>query len=336
MGNSRVDRGLSRRFQFLLQLRSTMQNQFFPLVIAVVMLALGLTLTVDDFRRAATLRRPLLVALVCQSLLLPGLCLLIAEAFDLSPNLAIGLMLMAATPGGTLANVLSHLVGGDLALNLTLTAINAVLSIFAIPAILAFSIDWFLDEGRVLPLQFDKFFSVFALVLIPTAIGIAVRHRYPGLARRLQTPVKVFAALLMVVAIGVALAGGNTTIWNNVGVLSAAVVSFCAVSLTVGYLVPRLMRLAPRQAIAVSLEIGLHNTVVAIGIALSPQLLNNVEMATPAAIYGGLAPLIALTFVFAVRRLDPAHRAARRSEQPDQTDQTDRPDDLVTEPPTGR
>jgi BASS family bile acid:Na+ symporter len=85
-------------------------------------------------------------------------------------------------------------------------------------------------------------------------------------------------------------------------------VSFCAVSLTVGYLVPRRMHLAPRQAIAVRLEIGLHNAVVAVGIALSPQLLNNAEMATPAAVYGIFAPLIALTFVFAVRRLDPAYR----------------------------
>jgi bile acid:Na+ symporter, BASS family len=68
------------------------------------------------------------------------------------------------------------------------------------------------------------------------------------------------------------------------------------------------MHLAPRQAIAVSLEIGLHNAVVAVGIALSPQLLNNAEMATPAGVYGIFAPLIALTFVFAVRRLDPAYR----------------------------
>jgi bile acid:Na+ symporter, BASS family len=114
--------------------------------------------------------------------------------------------------------------------------------------------------------------------------------------------------LLLVVAVVAGIAGGRATLWNNFGALSAAVVSFCAVSLTVGYLVPRRMHLAPRQAIAVSLEIGLHNAVVAVGIALSPQLLNNAEMATPAAVYGIFAPLIALTFVFAVRRLDPAYR----------------------------
>jgi bile acid:Na+ symporter, BASS family len=285
-----------------------MDNRFLPVVVGAVMLALGLTLTVADFRRAATVRRPLLVALICQSLILPVLCLLIAEALHLTPNLAVGLMLMAATPGGMLANLVSHLANGDLALNLTLTAINAVLAIFAIPAILAFSLSWFLGEGRFIPLQFDKFFMVFAMVLIPVAIGVAIRHRFPDFARRLQKVVRIAAAVLLVVAVVGGIAGGQSTLWENFGVLSAAVVSFCALSLTVGYLVSRWMKLAPRQAIAVSLEIGLHNAVVAVGIALSPQLLNNTDMAMPAAVYGIIGPLIALAFIVAVRRLDPAYR----------------------------
>ena len=285
-----------------------MDNRFLPVVVGAVMLALGLTLTVADFRRAATVRRPLLVALICQSLILPVLCLLIAEALHLTPNLAVGLMLMAATPGGMLANLVSHLANGDLALNLTLTAINAVLAIFAIPAILAFSLSWFLGEGRFIPLQFDKFFMVFAMVLIPVAIGVAIRHRFPDFARRLQKVVRIAAAVLLVLAVVGGIAGGQSTLWENFGVLSAAVVSFCAISLTVGYLVSRWMKLAPRQAIAVSLEIGLHNAVVAVGIALSPQLLNNTDMAMPAAVYGIIGPLIALAFIVAVRRLDPAYR----------------------------
>jgi bile acid:Na+ symporter, BASS family len=285
-----------------------MDNRYFPLVVVVVMLALGLTLTVDDFRRAAKLRRPLAVALICQSVLLPALCLLIAQALHLQPTLAVGLMLMAATPGGTMANIFSHLAGGDLALNLTLTAINAVLSIVALPAILAVAMTWFLGEGRFLPLQIDKFVGVIGLVLIPVAIGVAIRHRFPDLARRLQRPVRVLAAALLVLASVAAIAGGRTTLWHNIGVLIAAVVSFCAISLTVGYLAPRVMRLGPRQAIAVSLEIGLHNAVVAMGVALSPQLLNSPEMATPAAVYASIAPLIALAFILTVRRLDPAFR----------------------------
>ena len=293
-----------------------MDNRYWPLVVVIIMLALGLTLTVDDFKRAATLRKPLVVALACQSLLLPAVCLVIAEAFHLEPHLAVGLMLMAATPGGTMANLLSHLFYGDLALNLTLTAINAVLSVVALPAILAVSMAWFLGEGRFLPLQQDKLVAVIGLVLIPIAIGVAIRHRLPALARRLQKPVRIAAIALLVFAVLAAIAGGRTTLWHNFGVLSGAVVAFCAVSLTVGYLAPRLMRLAPRQAVAVSLEVGMHNAVVAMGIALSPQLLNSAEMATPAAIYSTVAPLLAVTFVFLARRVDPAFRAVSRSDAP--------------------
>jgi bile acid:Na+ symporter, BASS family len=274
----------------------------------VVMLALGLTLTIDDFKRAATLRRPLLVALLCQSLVLPTLCLLIAEAFHLQPNLAIGLMLMAATPGGTASSVLSHLVGGDLALNVSLTAINAVLSVFTLPAILAIATTWFRGAGHFIPLQPGKFATVFGFVLIPVAIGIAIRHRFPESALRLQRPVRILAAVLFVVVVVTSITAGHATLFNNLGVLSGAVVCFCVVSLTVGYLVPRVMRLAPRQAIAISLEIGMHNAALALGIALSPQLLNSMEMAMPAAVYGALAPLIALTFVFTMRRLDSSFR----------------------------
>jgi BASS family bile acid:Na+ symporter len=289
-----------------------MDNRFIPLVVVAVMLALGLTLTVTDFRRAAGLRRPLAVALLCQSALLPALCLLIAEAFGLHPNFAVGLMLMAAAPGGVMANILSHLAGGDLALNLTLTAINAVVSVVSLPAILALSMTWFIGEGQFIPLPMDKFLGVFGLVLVPTAIGVGIRHRFPDLARRLQTPVRIAAAVLLVVVIVAAVAGAAETLRRNLGVLSGAVVTFCAASLTVGYLTPRWMHLTPRQAIAVSLEIGMHNGVVAIGIALSPQLLNNAEMATPAAVYGVIAPFIALAFVTTVRRLDPAFRDLSR------------------------
>jgi len=279
-----------------------------PVVVAAVMLALGLTLTVADFRRAATVRRPLLVALICQALVLPTVCLLIAELVHLSPNLAVGLMLLAATPGGMLANLVSHLAGGDLALNLTLTAINAVLSIVATPAILAWSLTWFLGEGRFIPMQFDKFLALFAVVLIPVAIGVAIRHHIPDFARHLQRFAQLAATVFLVLGVVEGMVNSQAALWKNLGVLSVAIVTFCAVSLTVGYLVSRGMRLGPPQAIAISLEIGLHNAVVAVGIALSPQLLNNAEMALPAAVYAIVGPLIALAFVAAVRRLDPAYR----------------------------
>jgi len=125
------------------------------------------------------------------------------------------------------------------------------------------------------------------------------------------------AAAALLVAVGVtAIMQGGASLWHNFGVLIGAVVSFCVISLTVGYLAPRLMRLAPRQAIAASLEIGMHNAVVAMGVALSPQLLNSAEIANPAVVYAAVGPFIALSFALAVRRLDGAFRDVPRSDVP--------------------
>ncbi|WP_260860322.1 bile acid:sodium symporter family protein [Mycobacterium tilburgii] len=174
-----------------------MGNQYFPLVAAVVMLALGLTLTVADFKRAAALRRPLAVALLCQALVLPVLCLVIAGAFHLEPPLAVGLVLMAATLGGTMANILKSLVQRRSGAQPHAGGHQCCAVGLHLPVILAASMSWFLGEGRFIPLQLDKFFAVFALILIPTA----VRHRFPGFARRLQRPIKIVAAALVVLAV---------------------------------------------------------------------------------------------------------------------------------------
>jgi BASS family bile acid:Na+ symporter len=104
---------------------SVVTTVFLPIALGVIMLGLGMSLTVRDFKRVATVPKATAVALVCQVLLLPAICLGLILLFDLAPALAVGMMLLAASPGGTTANLFSHLAGGDVALNITLTAINA-------------------------------------------------------------------------------------------------------------------------------------------------------------------------------------------------------------------
>src|SRR5687767_14860292 len=103
---------------------SPLLTVFLPIALAIVMLGLGLSLTKADFLRVAQSPRAVLVALVCQVLVLPAICLGLVIAFDLAPELAVGMMLLAASPGGTTANLYSHLAGGDVALNISLTAVN--------------------------------------------------------------------------------------------------------------------------------------------------------------------------------------------------------------------
>jgi len=138
--------------------------------LAIIMFGLGMSLTLHDFRRVADAPTVATVALAIQLLLVPGICFGLVVAFNLVPLLAVGMMLLAAAPGGTAANLYSHLAGGDIALNSTLTAINSVLSVITLPIVVNLSIIHFMGGGTSIGLQQDKILQVVAVVLIPVAV----------------------------------------------------------------------------------------------------------------------------------------------------------------------
>ena len=124
---------------------------FLPIALGIIMLGLGLCLTIDDFKRVVVYPKAVIVGLSCQMLLLPVVCFGVASVFALPPALAVGLMLLAASPGGATANLFSHLAKGDVALNITLTAVNSVLSLFTLPLIVNFALEHFMGAGKVDP-----------------------------------------------------------------------------------------------------------------------------------------------------------------------------------------
>lgn len=277
-----------------------------PMALVVIMLGLGLSLTVEDFRKVISRPKPIVVALVCQTLILPVICFGIVYASALPAAIAVGMMLLAASPGGSSANLYSHLAGGDVALNITLTTINTVLALVTLPIIVNFSLMFFYGEGKVIPLQIDKVLQIFGLVLIPVAIGMLVRNRYPELAAALDKPVKILSSLFLAGIVLVALIQEWNTLVTWGPVIGLATLAFNLISLAVGYGVPRLMRLDRRQAIAICMEVGIHNSTLVIAIAMSPTLLNNSEMAIPPAIYGLIAYITAAVVVFLIKRSGPA------------------------------
>jgi BASS family bile acid:Na+ symporter len=273
-----------------------------PLALGVIMLGLGLSLTLDDFRRVARQPGPILVALLCQTVLLPLLCFALVKAFGLAPALAVGLMLLAASPGGTTANLFSHLAHGDVALNISLTAVNSVLAVVTLPVLVNLSLQYFMGDSHVLPLQFDKVLQVFAIVLVPVAIGMAVRARRSAFAQRMTRPVRIASVVVLVAIIAVAVARDWTTLVTYAPVIGLAALAFNVASLLVGYWVPRLTGMDKRQAIAIGMEIGIHNGTLAIAVALSPSLLDNPTMAIPAAIYSLIMFFTAAVFGWLVSR----------------------------------
>ncbi|KQZ11055.1 bile acid:sodium symporter [Agromyces sp. Root1464] len=275
-----------------------------PVALGIIMFGLGLSLTPGDFARVAKHPKAVIIALVCQLLVLPALCLGLVLVFQLPPVLAVGMMLLAASPGGTTANLYSHLFRGDVALNISLTAINSVLAVFTLPLITNLAITYFLPGDDGLGLQLAKVVEVFAIVLLPVAIGMLVRWWRPGFADRMDKPVRIASVVILVVVIAGAIASNLELLLENFGSLAAITVLFCVLSLTIGYLVPRLLRVGPAQSIASSFEIGIHNATLAIVIAQT--VIGSVEMSLPAAVYGVLMFFVALAFGFLIRRRGPA------------------------------
>jgi BASS family bile acid:Na+ symporter len=264
---------------------SPLLTAFLPIALGIIMLGLGLSLTLADFTRVVKFPKPVLIGLGCQILLLPLLCFLIAKGFGLAPALAVGLMLLAASPGGTSANLYSHLAHGDVALNVTLTAVNSVIAILTMPWIVNLSLAHFMEGDQAIPLQFAKVVQVFAIVLGPVAIGMLLRRLFPSFAQAMEKPVKIVSALFLLLVVVLAFVKDWQTVVEYAPLVGVAALLFNLVSLGIGYFVPRLLKLPQRQAVAIGMEIGIHNGTLAIALALSPSLLNNPTMGIPAAIY---------------------------------------------------
>lgn len=285
---------------------SLLTTVLLPAALGIVMLGLGLSLTTADFARVLAAPRVVLVALACQVVLLPVICFGLVLLFGLPPALAVGMMLLAASPGGTTANLFSHLARGDVALNISLTAVNSVLSVATLPIVVNLSLAHFIGGAGGIGLQADKILQVFAIVLVPVALGMLVRRLAPGFAGVMQRPVKIASVLVLIGVIIAAVQENREIVLAGLIAVGPLTVLFGIISLGVGYTVPRLVGVSERQAIACSMEIGIHNSVLAITIALSPALLGNPEMAIPAAVYGLLVYVPAALFATALAR-----RAAR-------------------------
>ncbi|ONI68372.1 bile acid:sodium symporter [Kribbella sp. ALI-6-A] len=264
---------------------SVLTSVLLPVALAVIMFGLGLTLTVKDFTRVLRMPRAVLVALGIQVVLLPVICFGLVKMFGLAPALAVGMMLLVASPGGTTANLFSHLAGGDVALNVTLTAVNSVLAVITLPIVVNLSLNHFLGDGQI-GLQPAKMLQVFAIVLVPVALGMLVRARRPSFADRMTRPVKLGSIVVLALVIFAAVYTERDNVLDYLVEVGLIALLLNVLSLAIGYAVPRLTGLAERQSIACSMEIGIHNATLALTIALSPSLLGNSEMSIPVAVYG--------------------------------------------------
>ena len=271
-----------------------------PIALGIVMLGLGLSLTVADFARVVRYPKAVLIGLFIQTVVLVAGAYVIARLAALPPELAVGLMLLAASPGGATANIYSHLAHSDVALNITLTAINSLLALVTLPLIVDAALVHFLGQDQYVPPPTRKVIEVAAIIVLPVLIGMALRAGLPKVAAALEKPIRLFAVLVLVAVIGAAIVAEWERLPGFIAAVGAACLAFNLLSMAIGYGLPRWLDLPRSQAIAISMEIGIHNGTLAIFIALT--VLQNATLSVPAAVYSIIMFVTASAFTFWLNR----------------------------------
>jgi BASS family bile acid:Na+ symporter len=252
-----------------------------PIALAVIMMSLGLSLTLADFKRVFVFPKGVAIGMTNLVLISPLLAFGIAELYSLQPELAVGLVLMGAAPGGTTANLMTHLAKGDTALSVTMTAISSLAAVITVPLYLGLSIEYF-DAGVGDDVSMGGIVArVFAITIIPLAFGMWLRSRNPDRAARIEPTLKKVAFGFLFLVIAGAVATEFAVIRDNFADLALATLSLNLAAMSISYAISRLARLSDAQSTAIALELGVHNGTLAIAVA---STVDN-TLATPAAVY---------------------------------------------------
>ncbi|MEM8606933.1 MAG: bile acid:sodium symporter family protein [Myxococcota bacterium] len=264
--------------------QSVAVQYFLPFTIAMIMLAMGLGLVVDDFRRV--LQKPLAVGvgLLGQLVLLPALGFTVAYLFGLGPELAVGLVLLTACPGGAHSNLYASLARADVALSVTLTAVSGLIAIVTVPPIVRLATITF-DSGGELPNLpiVETMVQIFVVMAIPVGFGMWIRSQSERWAGRIEVAVKSFAILLLALIVvgSVARQAGDVAGFAKQAGLPVLVLN--VVAMVLGYWMAVGARLPKNQRRTITLEVGIQNA--ALAFALAAGLLQSVTVAIPAILY---------------------------------------------------
>jgi BASS family bile acid:Na+ symporter len=276
---------------------------FLPLALFIIMLGMGLGLTSDDFKRILVEPRAVVLGLIAQLLLLPLVGFMLAATFPLTPDLAVGLVIIAACPGGPTSNLMTYLARGNVALSITLTAISSLITIFTIPLVVNLAMQTFLGEAASLRLPFlTTVLQIAMITLIPVSIGMGLHTKAPNFARSVEKWVKwlsLFFLGLIIVGLLVKERANLGNFFVQVGWVTFALMT---ITMALGFAIATLTKLNHRDATAITIEVGLQNGTLAIAIASAPTFLNSPAMAVPAAIYSLLMFAVSGAFVGWVQR----------------------------------
>lgn len=274
------------------------QKAFFAIriLMAVIAFTLGLGLASEDFRRVARERRAVLVGMTAQTLLVPALGFLVAKGFGLPPELAVGLVLLCACPGGIHSNYYNKLARGDVALSMTLTSVSTLVNMATLPLVVFVATRVFTGDGEIVTMSArDAVLELAFLIVVPLAIGVAIRAKRPSAAEKVERAMMILSGGLLVLLVFGAVAKNGGLMLTHARAVGVPVLLLQAAAMGSSYAFATVARLPEPQRITVALEGGIQNATLAVALAyaLSPEP----SVAVPAIVYSVAIYFTAAVFI---------------------------------------
>jgi len=272
-----------------------------PLCLALIMLGLGMSLTIQDFLRVTKTPKDFLVGFICQMILLPIVAFALIKLLNTPLELALGVMIIAAAPGGVTSNILTKFANGDVALSISLTAIISLISIISVPLIIFLSIDllnidYVTKEISLVGISLKMFF----VVTVPVIIGMTTRHFAEGFVNRnvlLIQRISITLFILIFVAIYIEEWNSIVSFITRAGLIA---LTLNIVMMVVGFYVAKFFASGVKQQRSISLECGLQNGTLAVFV--STQLFDEMVYVVPTAAYSLVMMLTSLVFVYLIKK----------------------------------
>jgi len=258
-----------------------------PIALFIIMIGIGMTLNIRDFRQVAVYPKGIIVGTVAQIVLMPLVAFALASLLAVPPAIAVGLVIIAACPGGTTSNLFVLLARGNIALSIVLTVSASLITILTLPLIANVALQFYMgtEQNIVLPV-WKTIGMLTGIVLLPVAIGMLVRARKPDVARKAESIVSVFGGVVLALLIVALVYGVRDQIWELLKQAGPATILLNAAGIIIGLLAGRAAGLTQRESLAVAVELGVKNGTIALMVTLT--LLESSAMSIPAAVYGVL------------------------------------------------
>lgn len=268
-----------------------------PIALFIIMIGIGMTLTIRDFRQVAVYPKGMIVGTIAQILVMPLIAFMLATLLAVPPAIAVGLVIIAACPGGTTSNLFVLLSRGNIALSIVLTVSASLITILTLPLFTNIALQYYMgtEEDIVLPV-WKTVGMLIGIVLFPVAIGMVVRTRKPEVARKAEGIVSIFGGIVLAVLIVALVYGVRDQIWELLKQAGPATILLNLAGIGLGLAAGRVAGLTQRESLAVAVELGVKNGTIALMVTLT--LLESSAMSIPAAVYGVL--MFPIGFVLAM------------------------------------